>query len=199
MPQNKGTAGEAIIGIDIVVMVVQFGTLPIFDDQGFAAHPFEIADGIVDKARATATRLLPSADRAKKGKEIAEKVFAFQVLIDQPEKDQPEKEVLPGVKKGPSKDILKVAHELDLDEVKGHPKSQLAAIEVVEGEILLKNNDLEEGKVPDVRGMGATDAIYILESAGLRVKIQGIGKVKQQSLSPGANCIPGQTVYLTLS
>ncbi len=132
-------------------------------------------------------------------KEIAEKVFAFQVLIDQPEKDQTEKEVLPGVKKGPAKDILKVAHVLDLDEVKGNPKSQLAAVEIVEGEILLKNNDVPEGKVPDVRGMGATDAIFILESAGLKVKIQGIGKVKQQSLSPGANCIPGQTVYLTLS
>jgi hypothetical protein len=39
--------------------------------------------------------------------------------------------------------------------------------------------------VPNVLGMGLKDAIYILENRGLRVRIQGNGMVKRQSLQPG--------------
>jgi cell division protein FtsI (penicillin-binding protein 3) len=46
---------------------------------------------------------------------------------------------------------------------------------------------ITEGKVPDVRGMGLTDALYILEQAGLSVKHRGSGRVKTQSLNPGYN------------
>lgn len=132
-------------------------------------------------------------------KEIAEKVFAMQIITDQSEKKSSEEKILPDVKKGQSKDIMKVVHELDLENIKGRPKSQLAKVEVKDEEIILEEDELLEGKVPDVRGMGATNAIYLLENAGLKVRIKGIGKVKQQSLNPGSNCVPGQTVYLTLS
>ena len=50
-----------------------------------------------------------------------------------------------------------------------------------------------------MRGMGASDAIYLLENAGLIVKVKGVGKVKVQSLTPGTKCKTGQTVNLTLS
>lgn len=40
---------------------------------------------------------------------------------------------------------------------------------------------IEEGIVPDVVGMGLRDALYCLESAGLRVKFSGSGKVVWQS------------------
>jgi cell division protein FtsI (penicillin-binding protein 3) len=132
-------------------------------------------------------------------KEIVEKVYAMQTTTDQYEKENSDDDNLPDVKKGRSEDILKVVHELDLENIKGRPKSELATVEIKDKEIVLQNNELTEGKVPDVRGMGAKDAIYLLENAGLKVKIQGIGKVKQQSLNPGSNCVPGQTVYLTLS
>ena len=72
-------------------------------------------------------------------------------------------------------------------------------VEVNENEIVLQDEELQTGKVPDVLGMGASNAIYLLENAGLRVIIKGVGKVKQQSLSPGTTIKPGQTVYLTLS
>lgn len=39
--------------------------------------------------------------------------------------------------------------------------------------------------VPDVTGMGARDAVYMLESRGIKTTITGRGKVKQQSLMPG--------------
>jgi cell division protein FtsI (penicillin-binding protein 3) len=52
--------------------------------------------------------------------------------------------------------------------------------------------------VPSVIGMGAKDAVYLLESKGLRANIRGIGKVFSQSLQPGTHIIRGQRVNLIL-
>ncbi|MGB1383700.1 MAG: penicillin-binding protein [Flavobacteriales bacterium] len=45
--------------------------------------------------------------------------------------------------------------------------------------------EIPESGVPDVRGMGLRDALYLLENAGLRVDYDGIGTVKSQSIAPG--------------
>jgi cell division protein FtsI (penicillin-binding protein 3) len=37
-----------------------------------------------------------------------------------------------------------------------------------------------------------------LENAGLKVTIQGMGKVKKQSLNPGATVVKGNTINLIL-
>jgi len=51
--------------------------------------------------------------------------------------------------------------------------------------------------VPDVRGMGLRDAIFLLENNGLRVQTAGIGKVTKQSIKPGTKA-KGQIVYINL-
>lgn len=61
-------------------------------------------------------------------------------------------------------------------------------------EALVMNNNL----IPDVRGMGARDAIYLLEKSGLRVNLIGAGKVVSQSLSPGQKLVKGTTVTITM-
>jgi cell division protein FtsI (penicillin-binding protein 3) len=53
-------------------------------------------------------------------------------------------------------------------------------------------------QMPDVKGMSARDATYLLESKGLRVSIAGFGKVKQQSIKAGANYSKGLKVNLIL-
>ena len=52
--------------------------------------------------------------------------------------------------------------------------------------------------MPDVSGMGARDALYLLEQAGLNVSIQGRGRVYEQSIPRGAVLQPGTTVILKL-
>lgn len=52
--------------------------------------------------------------------------------------------------------------------------------------------------MPDVTGMGARDALYMLEQAGLNVSIQGRGRVYEQSIPRGAVLQPGTTVILRL-
>ena len=53
--------------------------------------------------------------------------------------------------------------------------------------------------MPNVIGMGARDAVYLLESKGVRVKLNGRGKVTGQSLSYGHAITAGTTCTLTLN
>ena len=53
-------------------------------------------------------------------------------------------------------------------------------------------------KVPNVKGCGAKDAVYLLESCGLTVRLSGKGKVRSQSIQPGSAVRKGQIIYLTL-
>jgi cell division protein FtsI (penicillin-binding protein 3) len=133
-------------------------------------------------------------------KEIAEKTFAFQGLIDEKEKDDDEDEkiVFPEIKKGQSENLREVISELDIKHVKGKPGSQWANVEVKDDVVTLTENQIKEGLVPNVQGMGAKSAVYLMEKAGLQVRISGIGKVKKQSLTPGGKYQKGQTVLLTL-
>ena len=52
--------------------------------------------------------------------------------------------------------------------------------------------------MPDVSGMGARDAMYVLENAGLRTAITGRGSVLKQSVQAGTRIQKGQIVYLDL-
>lgn len=52
--------------------------------------------------------------------------------------------------------------------------------------------------VPDVSGMGARDAVFALERRGVRVKLEGRGKVALQSLPPGHKISKGETCTLQL-
>ena len=58
--------------------------------------------------------------------------------------------------------------------------------------------DPSQGKVPNVRGLGAKDAVYMLESCGLNVRLSGNGRVRSQSIPHGSKVSKGQTIYLTL-
>lgn len=60
--------------------------------------------------------------------------------------------------------------------------------------------EFPESGIPDVRGMGLRDALYLLENAGLQVKYNGIGTVKSQSIAPGTPLRPEvTTIQLRLS
>lgn len=56
-----------------------------------------------------------------------------------------------------------------------------------------------DGKVPNVVGMGLSDALYLLESSGLSVTHSGSGRVVSQSIRSGtAISKQGRTIHLTL-
>ena len=57
---------------------------------------------------------------------------------------------------------------------------------------------LIDNLVPNVYGMGARDALYLLEKLGLRVNVSGSGRVVSQSIGPGQKIVKGRTVNLVM-
>ena len=53
--------------------------------------------------------------------------------------------------------------------------------------------------IPDVKGMSGMDAISILENMGLKVKFEGSGTVKSQSVQPGQKVAKNEQITLQLS
>lgn len=64
---------------------------------------------------------------------------------------------------------------------------------------LVSKGKQRSGIMPDVHGMGARDAVYIIESAGVKCIIKGRGKVTAQSIGPGQKVAAGQKCVITLS
>jgi cell division protein FtsI (penicillin-binding protein 3) len=64
--------------------------------------------------------------------------------------------------------------------------------------VVLSQTKSNKGIVPDVTGMGASDAVYLLESIGVKTKIRGRGKVKSQSIFAGTAVRQGMVCDLVL-
>ena len=64
---------------------------------------------------------------------------------------------------------------------------------VVKG-LELKGNSV----VPDLKGMGLRDALYLLEERKLKVQVKGKGKVVSQSIPPGTTVQPKQSITIEL-
>ncbi|WP_347926364.1 penicillin-binding protein [Pontimicrobium sp. SW4] len=53
--------------------------------------------------------------------------------------------------------------------------------------------------MPNLKGMPAMDALVLLENMGMKVRMQGTGKVVKQSVTSGVKLKPKQTIILELS
>ena len=60
------------------------------------------------------------------------------------------------------------------------------------------SNDDNKHIVPDVTGMGARDAVYMLESRHIKARLKGRGKVKSQSIHAGSAVKRGMICELSL-
>ena len=67
------------------------------------------------------------------------------------------------------------------------------------GKVSLTGNEIENGIVPDVKGMSLKDAIYLLESMGMKVSIAGKGIVIRQSVPAGTKMSKGETILIELT
>ena len=64
---------------------------------------------------------------------------------------------------------------------------------------LIKEKQYGKATVPDITGMGARDAIFCMESRGIRTRIHGRGKVIKQSLMPGTPVKKGSVCMIELN
>ena len=125
--------------------------------------------------------------------EIAEKIFTINVKqeVDEDKKDQ-----LPVYTAGYYSDFKKI------NKVTGVVLAEEVNSEVVQINTTKKKASPKinaEGKMPDVLGLGAKDAIYLLELRGLKPKISGYGRVVEQSPVAGTKVASNRTVYIRLN
>ena len=59
--------------------------------------------------------------------------------------------------------------------------------------------DFQKKIMPDLRGMGINDALYLLEKYGFNVEIKGSGEIISQSIKKGELYSKGSTINLKLS
>ncbi len=129
-------------------------------------------------------------------KEIVGKVYAS--FMDPRENESEQNATLPQVKSGFKNEIEITADELDLDIEAGKVDSKLIRVNQEQNKLSASELNIGEGMVPDVRGMGGSDALYLLERSGLKVRMKGIGQVQKQSLKAGNKIKKGQTIYIDL-
>lgn len=136
--------------------------------------------------------------------EIAERVYAKHLAQDLKEAKDSTAILTPDVKNG----NLTAARYI-LDEI----ETQATGLEDYDGKkpvwgnvthnpnvsITLNQKDIDEKRVPSVIGMGAKDAVYLLENVGLKVHLSGMGKVRSQSIPAGNTLHKGKTIQLRLN
>jgi cell division protein FtsI (penicillin-binding protein 3) len=131
-------------------------------------------------------------------KEVAEKVYALYTDPEDIKEEDKQYAAIPEVKNGLSRDLIKVLNSLDVDTNGKRPSTLVSKAINEEDAIKLVEYDINEDNVPDVRGMAPSDAVYLLESAGLAVRVNGVGKVRNQSMKPGTIFKKGQSITLIL-
>ena len=90
--------------------------------------------------------------------------------------------MVPSVLKGDNQAAGVVLHRLGINKEK----------------VAMGDLDVVEGRIPDVTGMGARDAVYHLERQGVKVKLHGTGYVSRQSIAPGTSIQNGMVCTLEL-
>lgn len=81
----------------------------------------------------------------------------------------------------------------------GAPDAEWVATKTSHDSLILMERPVSEDLVPRVVGMGAMDAIYLLENMGLYVRMIGSGVVRKQSITPGTRATKGREIVIELS
>lgn len=134
---------------------------------------------------------------------IAERVYARNLHYDMRHAIDSTTCVIPQVKAGNLAETRYVLDKLEVpmreEESSNVRNAQWGSVVASSSEVVLQQRENKQEVVPSVIGMGAKDAVYLLESHGLRVRLSGVGRVKRQSIAAGSRLRKGQTVLLTLT
>lgn len=135
-------------------------------------------------------------------RKVAETVMAQQRLSDYSSVSDSSNIKEPMVCSGNIAASARVLKRLNVNFTEKNPSKAVfvwGTAETTASGVVLRQNEPETGKMPDLTGYGLRDALHCLEQMGLKVKPYGIGHVKKQSIKPGHAFKKGDEVVLTLS
>jgi len=133
-------------------------------------------------------------------KEIADKIYSIKLDMHEIEYARTTRltDTFPYIKAGKKDELSLICNELGIS---NHSKaeSEWVKTNIINDAVYWTENKVNYEVVPDVRGMTLRDAIYILENFGLKVKVNGRGRVAAQSMTPGDKIIKGSIIQLQMS
>lgn len=99
---------------------------------------------------------------------------------------------------GHAGDIRHVYNSLAMKYTDSVSAGDWGAVYAQDYQAVMKPTTVKEKVMPNVKGMGLKDALFLLENMGLKVTVRGKGKIVSQSVAAGSGVVRGLTVILEL-
>ena len=132
-------------------------------------------------------------------KEVATKLYAMYVNQKSPNLYAAKKDSSTYFYAGNTNDIKNVYTTLNVDYTDSALKGNWSNVFAANYQPVIKTSTISKKVMPDVKGMGLKDALYLLESIGMKVSVKGKGKVVNQSIEAGSALSKEMKVMLELS
>jgi cell division protein FtsI (penicillin-binding protein 3) len=131
-------------------------------------------------------------------REIATKLYAMYVEKRNPSNYVAVKDSAAYFYAGYTKDITTVFSKMNMGYRDSVAQSNWTDVYAQNGNTVMKGVNVKPKLMPNVKGMGLKDALYLLENAGVKVIAKGKGKVMNQSVPAGTPLTKGFTVVVEL-
>jgi cell division protein FtsI (penicillin-binding protein 3) len=134
-------------------------------------------------------------------KEIADKLYAVDLELHPPTEPKiaSSEVTFPLIKSGNYSDLNYLCNEFGIsNHIRSGDEEEWVFATTSNNAVMWNARKIKEALVPDVDGMMLKDALFLLENVGLNVKIQGRGRVQNQSLAPGTKVVKGSNINIYL-
>lgn len=132
-------------------------------------------------------------------REIADCVFISDLSLGETKSKDDDENIQPPMLSGSAEQTRVLSERLNVDIPNFDSNIECVSVKNINKTLNVVPQKIEKLTMPNVLGMGVSDAIYYIEKAGMKVKIHGVGKVKKQFPSEGSKCRQNQLVYVDLS
>ncbi|MBN1926100.1 MAG: PASTA domain-containing protein [Prolixibacteraceae bacterium] len=134
-------------------------------------------------------------------RKIADCVYATDLSLEMARQENETKLIInhPNILNGKVNETKLICDEFKIKYIP--PEGEADWVYTLENEkvVEMKTRKSVPNTMPNVLGMGAADAVYFIEKAGMKAKLNGFGRVLKQFPEPGVQCRKGQMVYIDLS
>ena len=131
-------------------------------------------------------------------REIATKLFAMYVEKKNPTNYASVKDSSSYFYAGYTKDVRNIFSKLGVGYQDSANQMNWTHVYAENAVAVVKGTTISQKAMPNVKGMGLKDALYLLENMGVKVVARGKGKVINQSIPAGTPLMKGFTVFVEL-
>lgn len=131
-------------------------------------------------------------------REVATKLYSMYVNKKEPVQYATKKDSAAFFYAGNTEDIRTVYKTLNVAYKDSAAQGSWSSVYAADYKPVIRNAIVKQQVMPNVKGMGLKDALFLLENMGIKVSVHGKGKVVKQSIAPGTPVVKGSAVMLEL-